>query len=93
MKTEVTFNNFTLWLLFCNKSELIFFNNSFIYLFLVVLGRNGRTWAFSSCREQGLCSVAVHGLLFEVASLVAERGFLTQGLQHFQLTGSGLWAQ
>ena len=29
---------------------------------------------FSSCNEQGLLFVAVHGLLIEVASLVAEHG-------------------
>ena len=29
-------------------------------------------WAFSSCGEQGLLFVAVHGLLIAVASFVAE---------------------
>ena len=31
-------------------------------------------WAFSSCGEQGLLFVAVHGLLIVVASLVVEHG-------------------
>ena len=31
-------------------------------------------WAFSSCSQQGLLFVAVHGLLIVVASLVAEHG-------------------
>ena len=31
-------------------------------------------WAFSSCGERGLLSVAVHGLLTAVASLAAEHG-------------------
>ena len=40
--------------------------------FLVSLGLHCCPWAFSSCSEQGLLLVAVHGLLIEVASLVAE---------------------
>ena len=46
----------------------------FIYSFLAVLGLRCCTWAFSSCSEQGLLFVAVHGLLTAVASLVAEHG-------------------
>ena len=42
------------------------------FLFLAVLGL--RCWAFSSCGEQGLLFVVVHGLLVAVASLVAEPG-------------------
>ena len=42
------------------------------YLFLAVLGPRWCTRAFSSCGEQGLLFVAVHGLLIAVASLVAE---------------------
>ena len=45
-----------------------------IYLFLAVLGLRCCVWAFSSCSEQGLLFVAVHGLLIVVASLVAEHG-------------------
>ena len=45
------------------------------YLFLAALGLR---WvfarAFSSCGEQGLLFVVVHGLLIVVASLVAEHG-------------------
>ena len=51
-----------------------FFFNKFIYLFLAVLGLRCCTRAFSSCGEQGLLLVAVHGLLIAVASLVAEHG-------------------
>ena len=32
------------------------------------------TWAFSSCGEQGLLFIVVHGLLIAVTSLVAEHG-------------------
>ena len=48
----------------------------FIYLFiyLAALGLCCCLWAFSSCGEQGLLFVAVHGLLIEVASLVAKHG-------------------
>ena len=50
------------------------FNFFKIYLFLAVLGLHGCTQTFSSCGEQGLLFVAVHGLLIAVASLVAEHG-------------------
>ena len=43
----------------------------FIYL-LAVLGLRCCVWAFSSCGEQGLLFVVVHGLLIAVASLVVE---------------------
>ena len=50
----------------------------FICLFvcLFVFGCIGCSllWAFSSCNGRGLLSVAVHGLLIVVASLVAEHG-------------------
>ena len=46
----------------------------FIYLSLAVLGLRCCAWACSSCGEQGLLFVAVHGLLIAVASLVAEHG-------------------
>ena len=44
----------------------------FVYLFLAVLGLCCCAWAFSSCGEQGLLFIAVHGLLIVVASLVAK---------------------
>ena len=50
-----------------------FFINLFI-LFLAALGLSCCTQAFSSCSEQGLLFVAVHGLLIAVASLVAQHG-------------------
>ena len=46
----------------------------FIYLFLAVLGLRCCARAFSSCGERGLLFVAVHGLLFAMASLVVEHG-------------------
>ena len=55
-------------LLFKNKFILLIFN------FLAVLGLRCYVWAFSSCGEWGLLSVAVSGLLIVVASLVAEHG-------------------
>ena len=39
---------------------------------MAVLGLHCCVQAFSSCGEQGLLFVAVHGLLIVVASLVAE---------------------
>ena len=39
---------------------------------MVVLGLCCCTWAFSSCREQGLLFIAVQKLLIVVASLVAQ---------------------
>ena len=54
----------------------------FIYLlFLAALGLHCCARAFSSCSEQGLLFVAVHGLLIAVASLVVEHGLYTHGLQ------------
>ena len=60
-----------------------FFNKFiyFIYLFLAALGLHCCVRAFSSCGEQGLLFVAVHGLLVAVASLVAEHCLQVQGLQ------------
>ena len=46
----------------------------FIYLFLALLGFHCCAQAFSSCGEQGLLFVVVHGLLIAVASLVVEHG-------------------
>ena len=64
---------------FCKftKNHLLvffFFPYKFIYLFLAALGLRCCVQAFSSCSEQGLLFVAVHGLLIAVASLVVERG-------------------
>ena len=42
------------------------------YLFLAVLCLHCFAQVFSSCSEQGLLIVAVHGLLNEVASLVED---------------------
>ena len=53
---------------------IFIFLSLFIYLFLAALGLRCCVWAFSSCGEQGLLFVVVHGLLIAVASLVAELG-------------------
>ena len=45
-----------------------------MYLVLAVLGLHCCVWAISSCGEQGLLFIAVHGLLIAVASLVEEHG-------------------
>ena len=50
---------------------LIFF--FFFFLCLVVLGPECFARAVSSCNEWGLLPVAVHGLLTEVVSAVAEQ--------------------
>ena len=49
-----------------------FFKYFFKIYFLAALGLRCCAQAFSSCGEQGLLFVAVHGLLKAVASLVAE---------------------
>ena len=49
-----------------------FFFLIYLFLFLAALGLCCCAWAFSSCGEQGLLFVVVHGLLIAVASLVAE---------------------
>ena len=55
------------------KPLTFFFNKIyFIFLFLAALGLRCCTRAFSTCSEQGLLFVAMHGLLIVVASLVAE---------------------
>ena len=53
----------------------------FIYLFLATLGLHCCVQAFSSCGEQGLLFVVVHGLLIVVSSVVAEHGLEVCGLQ------------
>ena len=62
-------------IIFLKKQRI--FKNKFMYfylLFLAVLGLRCCPWAFSSCGEQGLLFVVVHGLLTAVVSLVAEHG-------------------
>ena len=61
------------------------------YLFLAALGFHCFAWAFSSCSERGLLSVAVRGLLVAVASLVVENKHYTLGFQKLQPTGSAVW--
>ena len=46
----------------------------FFGFFLAALGLHGCARAFSSCGEQGLLFIALHGLLIAVTSLVAEHG-------------------
>ena len=48
-------------------------------LFLAALGLRCCARAFSSCGEQRLHFVAVHGLLIAVASLVGEHGLQSAG--------------
>ena len=45
-----------------------------MYLLLAVLGLHRWPQVFSSCEEQGSSPVVVRGLLFAMASLVAEHG-------------------
>ena len=54
-----------------------------IFFYLAVLGPDCLARAVSSCDESGLLPVAVHGLLTEGASVVAE-----QGLQELWHMGS-----
>ena len=56
------------------KIIIIILKIIYIYLFMATLGLRCCTWAFSSCGEQGLLFVVVHGLLIAVACLVAEHG-------------------
>ena len=51
-----------------------------MYLIWAALGLCCCTRAFSSCGERGLLFVVVHGLLIEVASLVAEHGLWALGV-------------
>ena len=50
-----------------------FFFHKFIY-FWAALVPHCCVWAFSTCGEQGLLFIVVHGLFIAVASLVAEHG-------------------
>ena len=52
---------------------LCFFKKIYL-LFLAVLGLHCCTRAFSSCGEQELLFIVMHGLLVAVASLIAEHG-------------------
>ena len=74
-----------------DNSMLNFFFNFiiiyFIYLFLAALGLCCCARAFSSCGEWGLLFVVVRGLLFAVASLVAEHGLQAPGFR-----SCGAWA-
>ena len=45
-----------------------------LFIFMAVLGLRFCVRALSSCSEQGLLFIAVHGLLIAVASVVAEHG-------------------
>ena len=76
-------------------SYLFFFNLFiyFIYLFLAALALPCCVHAFSSCGQQGLLFVAVHGLLIAVASLVAEHGVQARGSPQLWLAGSRAQAQ
>ena len=57
-----------------------FFFNSFIYLFLAVLGLRFCARAFSSCGKRAPLFIAVRGPLTIVASLVAEHRLQTRRL-------------
>ena len=57
------------------ESETVnIFKKIYIYLFIYFWLHWVFVAVFSSCGEQGLLFVAVHGLLLTVASLVAEHG-------------------
>ena len=60
---------------FSSGTHCIYIYFNLFILFLAALGLHCCAQAFSSCSEQGLLFVAVHGLLTAVASLVAEHGF------------------
>ena len=71
----------------------MFFTYIYIYLFiyLFIFGCAGfllLKGLFSSCSEQGLLFIAVHGLLIAVASLVTEHGLW--GLQASIAVAHGL---
>ena len=61
---------------FENEEYVVFYllHHPALFFFLAVLGLCCYARAFSSCGEQGLLLVVVHGLLIAVASLVAEHG-------------------
>ena len=59
-----------------------------LFLFLAALGLHCCTRAFSSCGEQGLLFVAVHGFLIAGASLAVEHRLQVRGLQQLWHVGS-----
>ena len=65
----------------------------FLSLFLAALGLRCSAQAFSSCGNQGPLFVAVCSLLIAVASLVAEHGLQSCGLQQLQYAGSAAVAR
>ena len=73
LKLNESIYEFTILEIFHNKNNFLK-KIYFIYLFLAALGLSRCMWAFSSCGERGLLSVAVHRLLIAVASLVEEHG-------------------
>ena len=64
----------TLGKLLALSEPWLFLKNKFIYLLLAALGLRCCARAFSSCSEQGLLFLAVHGLLIAMTSLVVEHG-------------------
>ena len=68
------------FVLFISISFIDLFNSLdlFIYLFLAALGLHCCVQAFSSCSEQGLLFVVVHGLLIAVASCCRARALGAQ---------------
>ena len=68
--------------------NLFLLKKIFLFYVLAVLGLLCCSWSFSSCGKWGLLFVAVHGLLFAVASLVAEHELQACGFQQLWHTGS-----
>ena len=69
-----------------------YFLKELIYLlFLAVLGLRCCTRAFSSCGEQGLLFVVVHGLLIAMSSLVMEHGLQVCRLHQLCMQAQQLW--
>ena len=71
-------------------SSLSFFKKFilFIYLFLAALGLCCCARAFSSCREQGYCSLRCAVFSLRWLLLLAEHGLQVRGLQQLWHTGS-----
>ena len=76
---------------FCKKHIVTILKNYLIYLFLAALGLRCCAHAFSSCDEQGLLFISVHGLLIAVASLVAEHGLQGLGFSSCGMRAQQLW--
>ena len=81
-RKEYILNKILTFHTFCLRfySFVFFLTYLFIYL-LSALGLRCYALAFSSCSEQGLLFVVVHGLLIAVASLVVEHRLYARGLQ------------